>query len=259
MKVCVDYDGSSGSKLSGDSGATVYIAGVTAVNRTSIRRGMNQALMLTCREGCLHAVSQVFLALDCAKEKLHTGVGINYPDKSISTARAPMVGTTTVGIFEVTLDTRVLPLGVELRLCTDLDGSIPKLVSGDAGHALHASAVALRSSTASSQAIMNLTKAAGQEVRLSCPEGCTMDTSVSLVSEVSSCSDTAATRAELWPDGEDGISSALGGYGNVDWKVTFDASVLTVGRYRLCADLDGHGPVYTPGDTGDLVDVVASR
>jgi len=255
VKLCVDYDGATGSQLSGDSGATLYIAGVIAVNRTSIRRGMNQALMLSCTEGCIDRISQAFLALDCAQEKYLAGV--NSPH-STSTARATMVGSPSKG-FEVVLDTRNLPVGAELSLCTDLDGTKPGLVAGDSGHRLHATAIAFWNSTASTQGHISISQTGGQEIRLSCQGGCTMDTTVTLVAHTAKCSASTTTIAGLLPDGEAAYAGALGGFGNIAWKAIFDASQLAVGKYRLCADLDGHGPLYSSGDTDELVDVVKSR
>ena len=86
-----------------------------------------------------------------------------------------------------------------------------------------------------------------------------MDTTVTLVAHTAKCSASTTTIAGLLPDGEAAYAGALGGFGNIAWKAIFDASQLAVGKYRLCADLDGHGPLYSSGDTDELVDVVKSR
>merc|ERR1719379_536365 len=149
-----------------------------------------------------------------------------------------MEGTVATG-FEVTFDTRGLPLGAELRLCSDLDGASPLLTQGDSGHSVHMTAISMWTSTASAQGQMTVNKAAAQEIKLDCPEGCTMDTTLSLIPHASKCGSTAVAVSALLPDGAEAVQGALGGYGNIAWKAVFDTSVLSVGRYRLCYDLDG--------------------
>jgi hypothetical protein len=258
-KVCVDYDGSSGSQLSGDTGESIYIAGVTAINRTSVRRGSQQVIPLTCKDGCINGVSQAFLAINCAEEK-QVGVGSLSPSSApqeTSTARGLIVFNAVTG-YEVTLDTRGLPLGTDVRLCTDLDGAMPTLTAADAGHHLHVAAASLGTTVGSSQGQASVLQASETVVQLSCVEGCNVESAAMLVPNASTCAASAVAMSKLLPDGDLAFAGAYGGYGANMWKALFDTSTLSVGYYRLCIDLDGQGSIFVPGDSGELVNVQAS-
>jgi len=252
-RLCVDYDGASGSQLFGDSGKKIHIAGITALNRTSVRRDQHQAFKLTCNQGCIRGVSQVFFALDCANKA--PAQSWRYKPGFVS----PIIFNPAVG-YEVVLDARSLPLGVDIRLCVDLDGPSSTLEVGDSGLSLHVTAVSLanESASANSQGHVTVSRAIGQTIRLSCIEGCSMDSLVALVPHTASCNTVAVAMAPFLPDGDLAYAGVFGGFGNDAWKIALDASAMSAGLYRLCVDLDGPGIQYSPGDTGELVTVTVS-
>lgn len=244
-RLCIDYDGPGSLQLV-DSGAAVYVAGVTAVGRAVVWRSAAEMLQLTCEDGCLAGVSEIFLATTCAGPAMGTTVGIGIA----RTGAARLAGV--YATFEVVLDTSCLSLGVDYRLCSDLDGA-GGLLAGDTGLLVHVSAIRGRTSDAVNTAIRH---APSQTLLLECWEGCSAGTHVTLAG---SCAPGATgptgagatgagvgTGAGLSPDGSRGA-----------WRITVDASALAPGRYRLCADLDGFGVLFSSGDTGVEVDILA--
>jgi len=268
VKVCVDYDGAAGQQLSGDSGATIYMAGVTALNRYGLPRSAQESLQLTCAEGCTNMVSEAYLAVSCDTSSAPSvGTGSNAPRPFPQADRTPRAVMTGIAPnFRVVLDTRALPLGFNYSLCTDLDGKAPALSSGNTGLRVHAAAVALRrlpgsgSATAAgaSQHVATLARASKQTLRLVCAQGCSRASSALLVPQGQSCTSPAVADSMLTPDGEVARAGALGGYGSEAWRVELDTSTISAGRYRLCIDLDGAASKFAPGDTGDLVEVAPS-
>jgi hypothetical protein len=157
--------------------------------------------------------------------------------------------------FDVTLDTSLLVLGHNYRVCTDLDGDIGPLQVGDSGLSVHVSAMRVQNASDRVQ----VSNTYGQEIKLICSEGCSLSTRVTiLAASVTNC--TSATGSEptaaLQADGFVAGAGAFGGFGTSAWKVQLDLSGLAVGAYRLCGDLDGYGWKFTAGDVGIGVDVV---
>jgi len=277
-RLCIDYGGgiASGRPNVGDSGIAVYVAGITAAS-IMLRRSAQEALLLTCAQGCSVGVSEAFLAKACTPA-LPAAIAASKPGSAQEfnggggpstawTARGRLHGAAPT--FEVMLDTRSLRLGQDYRVCADLDGPMGSLPLADTGLTVHVSAVALRAAAAgpgggprarAAEQHLAVKQAAAQTLLLACTEGCGVASRIFLASACSGggggSTDPYATF--LVPDGFVAGGGSLGGFGASAWRATLDLSSLALGRYRLCADLDGLGQAYAPGDTGVEVEVTST-
>merc|ERR1719221_2108721 len=108
--------------------------------------------------------------------------------------------------------------------------------------------------------LVQVKQAASQVLNLTCTEGCSVSTRVSLVPNTTTCGSGGggAPFGIIIPDGVRAHGGASGGYGASMWSATINAAVLDVGLHRLCADLDGMGGAFTWGDTGGQVYVAST-
>jgi hypothetical protein len=119
------------------------------------------------------------------------------------------------------------------------------------------SSIALR---VAGETMVTIRKTVAQTVQLQCTDGCQLSTRVFLVATNAACivANAVSAQVPLQPDGSVNSAGAFGGYGNAAWKATLDATAISVGTHKLCADLDGLGNKYGPGATEIYVSVIAA-
>eukprot|EP00928_Gymnodinium_smaydae_P034938 TRINITY_DN24659_c0_g5_i3.p1 TRINITY_DN24659_c0_g5~~TRINITY_DN24659_c0_g5_i3.p1 ORF type:complete len:2977 (+),score=464.59 TRINITY_DN24659_c0_g5_i3:158-9088(+) len=268
VHVCFGFAGSATGDRVGDSGATVYVAGVTGASPPAVAYGKDVRLGLVCAHGCVPMLLEVFLKTECVPVEAHVGdLGLSARQVGRGAALVgfgahPELGAPTGKIvgtppnFEVHLDTRSLPLGQDYRVCVDHDGSQGPLPPVDSGFGVHVTTLSLPEGLTSPLA---LTRSRQQMVHFKCSAGCGLGTRVALAlaSHPAGCKSMIG---EPWtpiqPDNYLARGGALGGYGAEAWRATLDTSKLLPGTYRFCADLDGQvGNAHLPGDSGILVEV----
>jgi hypothetical protein len=267
-RLCLGYGGQDTGERVGDSGASVYVAGVTALQTPALQRGPKVALVLTCADGCKPGVTEAFISSSCAALQTQTG-NVGSPRNPLGSGFSGygMGGTSTYsgtsgvvvgGVPNYTLyaDTRSLLIGLSYRVCIDHDGAAGPLPFADSRLLVTISSVALQ--TGGTEVTIERTTA--QIIKLRCTEGCKLSSRLFLVTTTAACIDQnkVSTTVPIQPDGLTSSAGAFGGYGTAGWKVTFDASSIPIASYRLCVDLDGFGTTYAPGNTEILVNVISA-
>eukprot|EP00929_Paragymnodinium_shiwhaense_P096434 TRINITY_DN58015_c0_g7_i1.p1 TRINITY_DN58015_c0_g7~~TRINITY_DN58015_c0_g7_i1.p1 ORF type:complete len:3302 (-),score=512.29 TRINITY_DN58015_c0_g7_i1:262-9471(-) len=282
-KLCMQYapaDIDAAESRAGDTGVSMYIAGVSATPRAAVFRGPRESVSLTCGSGCTAGITEAFLAEECTNVAGWTrDLGSRAPVAGVAPAQYGIGGQDIVSIptqgarakiygqppaYEATLDTQTLRTGVDYRLCVDHDGFNGPMAPTDTSLVVHVTPITLRTSNEASTPggpeLITLKTLANQVVQLRCAEGCSMSTRVFIIASDLMCNAAhpmTLPAAWLATDGSVAGAGAFGGFGASAWKATLDASSLQPGRYRLCVDLDGPvGTNYKPGDSGIEVNII---
>jgi len=254
-RVCQDLDGASGPQTFGDTGYDIYVSPIKTMSQQgAIEKNANthavNRLTVTCWEGgnC-DANTRVHVDTACNKDVLD---GLN----------AAAAGTSGVDInlevnpvnkqeFFAALDASVLTVGLEYKMCVDLDGYTTVNPWGESGFPIYIRN--LKTATNKFMELQTLPKAQYQMVRVQGTHSSDINTETTLYFDYNGC-DTSIGNGYSFIAASGSTrsrSQVISGDPSGVMETEIDVSNLETGFfYHLCVDKDGEGNALKFGDSG---------